>query len=104
MGKPCHRVFDHLSEIERHQPDVKVITFNHEGIFSQAATDIDALKAFISMKGNLKYPIYVDVNRTAINGESLIELLLYLCHSDVATLAIFKPGQNLSIPLGMIGD
>ena len=66
--KPCHRVFDHLSEIELHQPDVKVITFNHEGIFSQAATDVDALKAFISMKGNLRYPIYVDVNRTAING------------------------------------
>ncbi|KAK7690858.1 hypothetical protein QCA50_005960 [Cerrena zonata] len=35
------------------------------------------------MKGNLRYPIYVDVNRTAIN-------------------AIFKPGQNLSIPLVFI--
>lgn len=66
--KPCHRVFDHLSEIALNQPDVKVITFNHEGIFSQAATDIEALKAFIKMKGNLQYPIFVDINRIAING------------------------------------
>ncbi|KAI0078789.1 hypothetical protein K474DRAFT_1706183 [Panus rudis PR-1116 ss-1] len=81
--RPCHRVFDHLSDIALNEKDVQVITFNHEGIFSQADTDIAAVKSFVETKGNLRYPIFVDVRRTAIN-------------------AIFKPGQNLSIPLVFI--
>jgi len=48
-----------------------------------APTDIDALKTFIKNKGNLRYPVFVDYQRIAID-------------------AIFKPGQNLSIPLVFI--
>ncbi|KAL4252553.1 hypothetical protein ABKN59_005021 [Abortiporus biennis] len=78
--RPCHRVFDHLSEINETKPEVKVITFNNEGIFSNIPTDIHALKYFIARKNNLNYPIFVDEKRIAID-------------------ALFRPGQNLSIPL-----
>ncbi|TCD70190.1 hypothetical protein EIP91_004369 [Steccherinum ochraceum] len=80
--RPCHRVFGHLSEIATN-PDVKVLTYNHEGIFNQSETDVEALKTFIQEQGNLHYPVFVDVNRVAID-------------------AIFRPGQNLSIPLVFI--
>jgi len=80
--RPCHRVFQHLSEMAAH-PGVKVLTYNHEGIFNQSDTDIEALKSFIQEQGNINYPVFVDVNRVAID-------------------AIFRPGQNLSIPLVFI--
>lgn len=77
--RPCHEVFGHLSKIAE-KPGVKLISFNHEGIFTQAETDVPALRGFVAKQRNLKYPIFVDAKRIAIN-------------------AVFKPGQNLSIPL-----
>lgn len=76
IPQPCHRVFDHLSEIATN-PNVKVLTFNHEGIFNQDDTDIEALKGFIQQSGNLRYPILVDANRVAINGMSHLHSKLY---------------------------
>lgn len=63
-------MFGHLSQIATNR-DVKVLTYNHEGIFNQSETDVEALKTFIQEQGNMDYPIFVDVNRVAIDGEDL---------------------------------
>ena len=51
------------------KPGIKVITFNHEGIFNNTETNIPALKDFVLSRNNMNYPIYVDVNRLAIDGK-----------------------------------
>ena len=66
--QPCHRVFSHLSDIAS-RPGIKVITYDHEGIFNNAETNISELKQFVLSRSNMNYPIYVDVKRVAINGE-----------------------------------
>ncbi|KAI0346555.1 hypothetical protein BDW22DRAFT_1352680 [Trametopsis cervina] len=81
--KPCHEVFEHLSRIAATQPDTKVISFAHEGIFNNAETDVPALAAFVAARRDIDYPVFVDHRRVAFN-------------------ALFKPGQNASIPLVFI--
>lgn len=99
--QPCHRVFQHLSEMTSH-PDVKVLTYNHEGIFNQTPTDTEALKTFIQEHGNINYPVFVDDNRVAIDGKDFLHSLAYVYLTILLLTAIFRPGQNLSIPLGTL--
>ncbi|KAI0682846.1 hypothetical protein BC835DRAFT_1297788 [Cytidiella melzeri] len=80
---PCHNVFPHLTEIAATQLNTKIISFANEGIFNGADTDVSALEAFIYARNDMEYPIYVDSQRVAFN-------------------ALFKPGQNASIPLVFI--
>ena len=75
-------MFEHLSQIATN-PEVKVLTFNHEGIFNQDETDTEALRMFIQDQGNLHYPIFVDVNRVAIDGE-YFAILSYIGQVDVS--------------------
>lgn len=67
--QPCHNVFPHLTEIAANHPNTKVITFANEGIFNGADTDMSSLKAFVFARNDMNYPIYVDSNRVAFNGE-----------------------------------
>ncbi|CCM04985.1 uncharacterized protein FIBRA_07183 [Fibroporia radiculosa] len=78
--RPCHVVCGILSNIVATEPDVKVITFNHEGIFTKAEIDRAVVKNFIDSRNDMDYPIYIDSERVAVE-------------------ALFEPGQNLSIPL-----
>ncbi|KIP11178.1 hypothetical protein PHLGIDRAFT_21838 [Phlebiopsis gigantea 11061_1 CR5-6] len=73
-------VFRHLSEVAANERAVKVVTFADEGIFNNTPTDVAALKNFIFARTDMNYPIFVDTQHVAYN-------------------ALFKPGQNLSIPL-----
>ncbi|KAF7795976.1 hypothetical protein EIP86_007145 [Pleurotus ostreatoroseus] len=75
-------VFPHLSAIAN-RPGMKVISFNHEGIFNNAETNITAVKNFVLSRPDMNFPVFVDVRRVAIN-------------------ALFKPGKNISIPLVFI--
>ncbi|KZT73109.1 hypothetical protein DAEQUDRAFT_722228 [Daedalea quercina L-15889] len=81
--RPCHVVCGILSRINATKPDVKVITFNHEGIFNKTAIDRPIVKNFIDGRSDMNYPIYIDSHRVAVQG-------------------LFEPGQNLSIPLVFI--
>ena len=67
--QPCHRVFSHLSDIAN-RPGIKVITYNHEGIFNNTDTNIPMLREFVASRANMNYPISVDAKRVAINCES----------------------------------
>lgn len=80
--RPCHVVCDILSDIAK-KPDVKVITFNHEGIFTKADINRTVVKGFVDSRGDMNYPIYIDSQRVAIRS-------------------LFEPGQNLSIPLAFV--
>ncbi|OSD06365.1 hypothetical protein PYCCODRAFT_1431369 [Trametes coccinea BRFM310] len=81
--RPCLAVFRDLSALARTRPDIKIITFNSEGIFTNAAIDVAAVKRFVSKRDDMDYPVYIDTQRVAVNS-------------------IFQPGQNLSIPLAFI--
>ncbi|RDX57532.1 hypothetical protein OH76DRAFT_1395361 [Lentinus brumalis] len=81
--RPCLAVFRDLSTLAQTRPDIKVITFNSEGIFTNAPIDVTAVKAFIAARDDMNYPIYIDTHRVAVSS-------------------IFQPGQNLSIPLVFI--
>ncbi|GJE96562.1 TlpA family protein disulfide reductase [Phanerochaete sordida] len=81
--RPCHNVFPHLSHLANNEPRVKVITFADEGIFNGTPTDVAALKRFVFARGDMNYPIFIDTNHVAYN-------------------ALFKPGQNFSVPLVFI--
>ncbi|KAI0768100.1 hypothetical protein BD413DRAFT_138742 [Trametes elegans] len=82
--RPCLAVFRDLSAIARtHAPDVKVVAFNSEGIFTNAPIDTAAVRRFIARRDDMEYPIFIDTHRVAVNS-------------------IFHPGQNLSIPLAFI--
>ena len=47
---------------------MKVISFNHEGIFNNAETNITAVKNFVLSRPDMNFPVFVDVRRVAING------------------------------------
>ncbi|KAI0710081.1 hypothetical protein C8Q76DRAFT_695205 [Earliella scabrosa] len=81
--RPCLAVFRDLSQLAQTRPEIKVITFNSEGIYSHAPTDVAAVKAFVAGRDDMNYPIYIDTHRVAVN-------------------AIFQPAQNLSIPLAFV--
>ncbi|KAI0925919.1 hypothetical protein AcV5_008522 [Taiwanofungus camphoratus] len=80
--RPCHEVCGILSDVAKN-PSIKVVTFNHEGIFTKADIDRTVVKKFINSRNDMNYPIYIDTNRIAVE-------------------AIFEPGQNLSIPLAFV--
>lgn len=81
--RPCLAESKHLSELVAIYPDVKLITFCHEGIFSNANANAGGIRQFVKTRTDMNYPIYVDIQRVAIES-------------------IFEPGQNLSIPLAFI--
>ncbi|TBU55307.1 hypothetical protein BD310DRAFT_933998 [Dichomitus squalens] len=81
--RPCLAVFRDLSTLAQTRPEIKVITFNSEGIFTNAPIDVAAVKAFVASRDDMKYPIFIDTHRVAVNS-------------------IFQPGQNLSIPLAFV--
>ncbi|KAI0671556.1 hypothetical protein C8Q78DRAFT_1029522 [Trametes maxima] len=81
--RPCLAVFRDLSAIARTHPNIKVVAFNSEGIFTNAPIDVAAVRKFVARRDDMDYPIYVDTHRVAVNS-------------------IFQPGQNLSIPLAFI--
>lgn len=68
IRQPCHRVFQHLSEIATQERSVKVISFADEGIFNNKATDIAAMKTFVFSRTDMNYPIYIDSHHVAYNG------------------------------------
>ncbi|KAH9945284.1 uncharacterized protein BXZ73DRAFT_37922 [Epithele typhae] len=82
-SQPCVVVFDDLSRIAQTRPEIKVITFNSETIFTNAPVDVGFVKNFVASRTDMKYPIFIDTHRVAVNS-------------------IFQPGQNLSIPLVFI--
>ncbi|TBU32570.1 hypothetical protein BD311DRAFT_654155 [Dichomitus squalens] len=82
-SQPCLAVFRDLSTLAQTRPEIKVITFNSEGIFTNAPIDVAAVKAFVASRDDMKYPIFIDTHRVAVNS-------------------IFQPGQNLSIPLAFV--
>ncbi|KZT07685.1 uncharacterized protein LAESUDRAFT_724671 [Laetiporus sulphureus 93-53] len=81
--QPCHVVCGLLSKVSATMPDVKVISFDHEGIFTKAEIDRTVVKKFVSGRKDMEYPTYIDSKRVAVQ-------------------ALFEPGQNLSIPLAFI--
>ncbi|KAL1949266.1 hypothetical protein VTO73DRAFT_8147 [Trametes versicolor] len=81
--RPCLAVFRDLAVLARTRPDVKVVAFNAEGIFTHAPIDVAAVRRFVARRDDMDYPIYIDTHRVAVNS-------------------IFQPGQNLSIPLAFI--
>ena len=101
--QPCLAVFRDLSQLAQTRPEIKVITFNSEGIYSHAPTDVAAVKAFVAGRDDMNYPIYIDTHRVAVNGAcALCSCCAWEEGADSARLsaAIFQPAQNLSIPLG----
>jgi hypothetical protein len=62
-------VFSYLSHIAANRTNVKIISFANEGIFNGAETNIPALRAFIFARNDMNYPIYIDTNWVAFNGE-----------------------------------
>ncbi|KAH9926837.1 hypothetical protein B0H21DRAFT_764008 [Amylocystis lapponica] len=81
--RPCHPVCQLLSDAAAKYPEIKVITFNHEGIFTKAEIDTAVVRNFVSRRDDMNYPLYIDINRVAVQ-------------------ALFEPGQTLSIPLVFI--
>ncbi|PCH42305.1 hypothetical protein WOLCODRAFT_152330 [Wolfiporia cocos MD-104 SS10] len=81
--QPCHVVSPILSKINASKPDVKLITFNHEGIFNKTDIDRSIVDDFVSGRDDMDYPVYIDMKRVAVQS-------------------LFDPGQNLSIPLAFI--
>ncbi|KAI9000534.1 hypothetical protein BD414DRAFT_471925 [Trametes punicea] len=81
--RPCLAVFRDLSALARTRSDIKIITFNSEGIFTNAPIDVAAVKRFVTRRDDMDYPVYIDTHRVAVNS-------------------IFQPGQNLSIPLAFL--
>ncbi|KAI0329066.1 hypothetical protein GY45DRAFT_1362260 [Cubamyces sp. BRFM 1775] len=81
--RPCLAVFRDLSAIARSHPEIKIITFNSEGIFTNAPIDAAAVRRFVAQRDDMDYPVFIDTHRVAVNS-------------------IFQPGQNLSIPLAFI--
>ena len=67
FSQPCLAVFRDLSTLAHTRPDIKVITFNSEGIFTNAPIDVAAVKAFIAARDDMNYPIYIDTQRVAVN-------------------------------------
>ena len=66
--QPCHVVSSILSRVSATKPDVKVITFNHEGIFNKTEIDRSVVKAFVDGRNDMDYPIYIDSHRVAVQG------------------------------------
>ncbi|KAI0734247.1 hypothetical protein C8Q72DRAFT_923633, partial [Fomitopsis betulina] len=81
--RPCHVVGSLLSRVNATKTDVKVITFNHEGIFNKTEIDRSVVKTFVNSRNDMDYPVYIDSHRIAVQS-------------------LFEPGQNLSIPLAFI--
>jgi len=81
--RPCHPVCQILSDAAAQYPEIKIITFNHEGIFTRAEIDKSVVQDFVSDRDDMNYPIYIDINCVAVQ-------------------ALFEPGQTLSIPLVFI--
>lgn len=61
-------VFEELSKIAQTRPEIKVITFNSETIFTNAPIDVGFVKGFVAARGDMNYPIYIDTQRIAVNG------------------------------------
>ena len=67
-SQPCLSVFRDLSTLATTRQDIKVITFNSEGIFTNTPIDVAAVKAFVAARNDMKYPIFIDTHRVAVNG------------------------------------
>lgn len=65
-------MFRELSNLERTRPDIKIIAFNAEGIFTNAPIDVRAVREFMAGRDDMEYTIYIDTHRIAVNGELLI--------------------------------
>ena len=68
-------VFDDLSKIAQTRPEIKVITFNSETIFTNAPIDVGFVKGFVAARNDMKYPIYIDTHRVAVNSASVREIV-----------------------------
>lgn len=66
LSQPCLAVFHELSTLAQTRPEIKVITFNAEGIFTNAPINVAAVKAFIAGREDMNYPIYIDTHRVAV--------------------------------------
>lgn len=69
--QPCHVVCGLLSNVSATMPDVKVISFDHEGIFTKAETDRAVVKKFVDGRQDIEYPTYIDSKRVAVQGSAL---------------------------------
>ncbi|CDO70876.1 hypothetical protein BN946_scf184804.g8 [Trametes cinnabarina] len=67
LVRPCLAVFRDLSALARTRSDIKIITFNSEGIFTNAPIDVAAVKRFVSRRDDMDYPVYIDTQRVAVN-------------------------------------
>ncbi|GBE80370.1 hypothetical protein SCP_0300850 [Sparassis crispa] len=81
--RPCHPVCKILTDVAAQYPDVKVITFNNEGIFNKAPTDSEIIKDFVAERDDVNYPVYID-------------------KKNIAVESLFQPGECFSIPLVFI--
>lgn len=66
-SQPCLAVFRDLAVLARTRPDVKVVAFNAEGIFTHAPIDVAAVRRFVARRDDMDYPIYIDTHRVAVN-------------------------------------
>ena len=66
-SQPCLAVFRDLSAIARSHPEIKIITFNSEGIFTNAPIDAPAVKRFVARRDDMDYPVFIDTHRVAVN-------------------------------------
>lgn len=60
-------MFRDLSALVQKHPEIKVVTFNSEGIFTNAPVDTAAVKAFVASRNDMNYPIFIDTHRVAVN-------------------------------------
>ena len=88
-----------LARVNATKPDVKVITFNHEGIFNKTEIDRSVVKTFVDGRNDMDYPIYIDSHRVAVQGKGRAVWPLQVA-ANTRFAGLFEPGQNLSIPLG----
>ena len=66
--QPCIVVFEELTRIVQTRPEIKVITFNSETIFTNGAIDVNFVKGFVAARNDMEFPIYIDTHRVAVNG------------------------------------
>lgn len=67
--QPCHVVGSLLSRVNATKTDVKVITFNHEGIFNKTEIDRSVVKTFVNSRNDMDYPVYIDSHRIAVQSK-----------------------------------
>ncbi|OBZ72358.1 hypothetical protein A0H81_07842 [Grifola frondosa] len=100
--RPCLTAFRDLSNISATRPDIKIITFNVEGIFTKAPIDVATVRAVRARATRHGVPgVYRRQPRRRSRCVRALRTRVPMLTFN-ADVAIFEPGQTLSIPLVFI--